>query len=88
MQWTDGTTAHLPERRHNMAERQLAVTHRHVAALSALTVYSEHLPLDGQCLDDLVQMGLIRPVKDGFRLTPRGEELLRAEVARLREGRA
>jgi len=83
-----GTATHWPERRHSMAERQGTLTHRHVAALSALTVYSQHLPLDGQCLDELVDMGLIRPTKDGFRLTPRGEELLQAEVARLRERQA
>lgn len=84
MEWTEGTAAVWPQRRHSMAERQSAVTHKHVAALSALKVYPEHLPLDGQCLDEMVGMGLIRPVKDGYKLTPRGEELLQVEVERLR----
>ena len=66
----------------------MAVTQRHVAALSGLKVYPGHLPLDGQCLEELVVMGLIRPVKDGYRLTPRGEESLDAAVITLRERRA
>lgn len=85
MEWTEGTGAAVwPQRRHSMAERQHAVTHKHVAALSALKVYPEHLPLDGQCLHEMTDMGLIRPIRDGYKLTPRGEELLRAEVDRLR----
>ncbi len=85
MDWTEGTTTTgWPQRRHSMAERQNAVTHKHVAALSALKVYPEHMPLDGLCLSEMVDMGLIRPVKDGYKLTPRGEELLQAEVERLR----
>jgi hypothetical protein len=87
MQSTEHATGTL-QRRHSMAERQSAVTHKHVAALSALKVYPQHLPLDGQCLDDLVDMGLVRPVKDGYRLTPRGEESLQTEVLRLRQHRA
>jgi hypothetical protein len=70
-------------RRHNMADRQLAIAHKHVAALSALKVYPGHMPLDGQCLEELTHMGLIRPVKDGFCLTPRGEETLEEEIAGL-----
>jgi len=89
MQWTDQSVgAGTSQRRHSMAERQGAVTHKHVAALSALKVYPEHLPLDGQCLDELVHMGLIRPVKDGYRLTPRGDEMLHIEVQRLSQHRA
>jgi ribosomal protein S19E (S16A) len=71
-------------RRHSMAQRQMAITQRHAAALSALKVYPGHLPLDGLCLDELAEMGLIRAVKDGYRLTPRGEESLDAAVIVLR----
>lgn len=74
-------------RRRSMTERQMAMAQRHIAALSALKVYPGHLPLDSQCLDDLVQMGLVRPAKDGYRLTPRGEESLEAAVNLLRSQR-
>jgi len=59
-----------------------------VAALSGLKVYPGHLPLDGLCLEDLTRMGLIRQVRDGFALTPRGLEILDEEVAtaKMRQG--
>ena len=76
-----GTEQSQPGRRHDMTQRQAAIAHKHVAALSGLKVYPGHLPLDGQCLEELTHMGLIRPTRDGFALTPRGHETLNAEVA-------
>jgi hypothetical protein len=79
-----GTEQSQPGRRHDMTRRQAAIAHKHVAALSGLKVYPGHLPLDGQCLDELTHMGLIRPTRHGYALTPRGHETLDAEVASAR----
>lgn len=77
----DGGKTSQASRNHDMARRQLAVAHKHVAALSALKVYSGHMPMDGLCLEELQHMGLVRPVRDGYALTPRGLETLSEEVA-------
>jgi hypothetical protein len=90
MMWNDpvGSEQGQPGRRFDMTRRQAAIARKHVAALSGLKVYPGHLPLDGQCLEELTHMGLIRPIRDGFALTPRGQETLNAEVAhaQLRQG--
>lgn len=85
MVWNQQEQASRPsDRRHSMAQRQVALAHKHVAALSALKVYPGHLPLDAFCLGELTQMGLIRLTRAGHALTPRGLEALNAEVENAR----